>query len=84
MLQQQEYILTTENEYKQINSVKDSIQEIHNSGNFFQLSLKTLELIRRFNKLYVDVFEHSESTPSNINQLMITGRALETQLVRES
>ena len=84
MLQQQEYILTTENEYKQINSVKDSIQEIHNSGNFFQLSLKTLELIRMFNNLYVDVFEHSESTPSNINQLMITGRALETQLVRES
>ncbi|MDX1543476.1 MAG: hypothetical protein R3214_05965 [Christiangramia sp.] len=84
MLKQQDYILNTEEEYKQIVSVKDMIQDIHESGNFFHLSLKTLELIRRFNMLFIQVFEKKDESPSLFNQLVILSHNLETELLRES
>jgi len=84
MLQIQDYILNTEEEYKQINSVKEWIQNIHETGTFFNLSLRTLELIRRFNKLYSEVFENNDNSPSSINQLMIIARGLEAELVQEN
>ncbi|WP_026934285.1 hypothetical protein [Christiangramia echinicola] len=84
MLQTQDYILNTEEEYQQINSVKNWIQNIHETGSFFNLSLRTLELIRRFNKLYSEVFENNDSSPSLVNQLMITARGLEIELVQEN
>ncbi|TRO66402.1 hypothetical protein [Christiangramia sabulilitoris] len=84
MLTIQDYNLDTEDEFKQICSVKDWIENIHDSGNFFQLPLRTLELIRRFNNLYTEVFENKETSASIINQLFITARSLETDLVRQS
>ena len=84
MLKQQDYILNTEEEYKQIVSVKEMIQDIHESGNFFHLSLKTLELIRRFNMLFIQVFEKKDESPSLFNQLVILSHNLETELLRES
>ena len=82
MLKQPGSILNIEEEYKQIESVKEWIQEIHESGTFFNLSLKTLELIRRFNNLYAEVFEDSDPNPSSVNQLIITSRGLESELVQ--
>ncbi|MCG9971692.1 hypothetical protein [Christiangramia crocea] len=84
MLKQQDYILNTQEEYKQIDSVKKMIQDIHESGNFFHLSLKTLELIRRFNMLFVRVFEKNDESPSVFNQLVILSHHLEEQLLREN
>ncbi|MCM8570010.1 hypothetical protein NE848_11515 [Gramella jeungdoensis] len=84
MQKQQDYILNTEEEYKQIDSVKEMIQEIHETGNFFHLSLKTLELIRRFNMIYIQVFEKKDDSPSLFNQLVILSHNLETQLLREN
>lgn len=84
MLKQQDYILNTQEEYNQINSVKDLIQDIHDSGTFFHLSLKTLELIRRFNNLYIQVFENVDDSASNLNQLMILSRNLEVELVKQN
>ncbi len=84
MLKLQDYILNTEEEFKQINSVREWVDKIHDSGTFFKLSLKTLELIRRFNNLYSEVFENNDRSPNLINQLMITARGLETELVREN
>lgn len=84
MLTQQDYILNTEEEYKQIDSVKEWIQNIHESGTFFNLSLKTLELIRRFNNLHIQVFENNDASPSSLNQLVITSKGLESQLIREN
>ena len=83
MLIKQDYILSTEEEYKQIDAVKDWIQNIHESGTFFHLSLRTLELIRRFNNLYIQVFEKEDANPSTLNQLVITAKGLETEFVRE-
>lgn len=84
MLQQQEYIQSTEEEFSQINSVKELIQDLRDSGNFFSLSLKTLELIRRFNNLYVQVFSNHEDNPSYLNQLVILANGLEGELIREN
>lgn len=84
MLAQQDYILNTQEEYTQINAVKEWVQNIHESGTFFNLSLKTLELIRRFNNLYIQVFEDEDDNPSNLNQLVITSKSLETELIREN
>jgi len=83
MLIKQDYILNTEEEYKQIDTVKEWIQNIHESGTFFHLSLRTLELIRRFNNLYIQVFEKEDENPSSLNQLVITAKGLETEFVRE-
>ncbi|PTX42988.1 hypothetical protein C8P64_1512 [Christiangramia gaetbulicola] len=82
MLKQPGSILNIEEEYKQIESVKEWIQEIHESGTFFNLSLKTLELIRRFNNLYEEVIENSDPNPSSVNQLIITSKGLESELVQ--
>ena len=57
MLQQEHYIQSTDEEISHIESVKGSIEELRESGNFFSVSLQTLELIRRFNHLYIQVFE---------------------------
>lgn len=84
MQAQQDYILNTEEEYKQINSVKDWVQNIHESGTFFSLSLRTLELIRRFNNLYMLVLEQEDENASNLNQLVITSKSLETELIRDN
>lgn len=83
MLQQQEFIHTTSDEYEQIKSVRDWIQNLHVSGDFFSLSLKTLELIRRFNNLYTQVFEQGDKSPSKVNQLMILSKGLEMELIGE-
>lgn len=84
MLKQQDYILNTQEEYNQIYSVKELIQDIHESGSFFHLSLRTLELIRRFNNFYIQVFEKLDDSPSNLNQLMILSRNLEGELVNQN
>tara|TARA_B100000929_G_scaffold261075_1_gene225659 strand:+ start:246 stop:500 length:255 start_codon:yes stop_codon:yes gene_type:complete len=84
MLAQQAYILNTEEDYQQIDIVKEWIQNIHESGTFFHLSLKTLELIRRFNKLYIQVFEKDDIHPSTLNQLIITSRGLEVEFIRDN
>ena len=84
MLQQQEYIQNTEEEFSQIDSVKAMIEDLRDSGNFFSLSLKTLELIRRFNNLYVEVFQKHDNNPSFLNQLVILANGLEGELVREN
>jgi len=83
MLAKQDYILNTEEEYKQIEVVHEWIQNIHESGTFFNLSLRTLELIRRFNNLYIMVFEKEEATVSNLNQLVIAARGLDENLISE-
>ena len=82
MLKQQDYILNTEEEFSQIKSVKELVENLHETRDFFQLSLKTLELIRRFNNLYIQVFEKEDKSASIFNQLVITSHALETELVR--
>ncbi len=82
MLKQKEYILNTEEDFKQIESVKELVQEMHDSGNFFNLSLKTLELIRRFNNLFIDYFKKGNESSSVFNQLVVTAKNLETELVR--
>ncbi|SDR76688.1 hypothetical protein [Gramella sp. MAR_2010_147] len=84
MLAQQAYILNTEEDYQQIDTVKDWIQNIHESGTFFHLSLKTLELMRRFSTLYTQVFDKDDIHPSTLNQLIITSRGLEVELIREN
>lgn len=84
MLTQQDYILNTEEEYQQIKSVKDLVQNIHESGTFFNLSLRTLELIRRFNNLYIQVFEAEDENPGILNQLVIISENLEAELIREN
>lgn len=82
MLLQQDYILNTEEEYTKIEHVKELIQNIHLSGNFYELSLKTLELMRRFNKIFVQVFEKKDESPSAFNQLVILSDNLEEELVK--
>jgi len=83
MLAKQDYILNTEEEYKQIEVVHEWIQNIHESGTFFNLSLRTLELIRRFNNLYIMVFEKEEANVSNLNQLVIAAKGLDENLISE-
>lgn len=84
MLKQQDYIINTEEEFEQINSVKEWVQSIHENGTFFHLSLKTLELIRRFNNFYIEIFERNCNSPSILNQLVITSKCLEKELIREN
>lgn len=84
MLTQQDYILNTQEEYKLIETVKEMIEDIHESGNFFHLSLKTLELIRRFNNLFQQVFEKKDESSSLFNQLVILSHNLEAELLREN
>ncbi|MFV9484526.1 hypothetical protein ACNI3T_11830 [Christiangramia sp. ASW11-125] len=84
MLQQEHYIQSTEEEISHIESVKESIEELRESGNFFSVSLQTLELIRRFNHLYIQVFEKMEENPSLLHQLVVAAVGLEKKLIRES
>ncbi len=84
MLTIQDYNLNTEDQFQQVSHVREWIQNIHETGNFFQLSLRTLELIRRFNTLYTEVFENNHDSPSLINQLLVTARGLETELVEQN
>ena len=84
MLQQEHYIQSTDEEISHIESVKDSIEELRESGNFFSVSLQTLELIRRFNHLYIQVFEKMDQNPSLLHQLVVAAVGLEEQLIRES
>ncbi|MDT0642642.1 hypothetical protein RM553_07320 [Zunongwangia sp. F363] len=84
LLQETEhYIQTTEEEYSQIASVKMLVDNIYAKGSFFQLSLKTLELMRRFNGLFDRVIKEEDQTPRLVNQLVITSQHLDQQLVRE-
>jgi len=84
MLQQEHYIRSTDEEIFQIASVRNSIEELRESGNFFSVSLQTLELIRRFNHLYIQVFEKMDQNPSLLHQLVVAAVGLEEQLIRES
>jgi len=84
MLQQEHYIQSTDEEISHIESVKDSIEELRDSGNFFSVSLQTLELIRRFNHLYIQVFEKMDENPSLLHQLVVAAVGLEKKLIRES
>ncbi|WP_299155593.1 hypothetical protein [uncultured Christiangramia sp.] len=84
MLQQEHYIQSTDEEISHIESVKDSIEELRESGNFFSVSLQTLELIRRFNHLYIQVFEKMDQNPSLLHQLVVAAVGLEEKLIRES
>ncbi|MCM4156195.1 hypothetical protein [Gramella sp. AN32] len=81
MLKQLENILNTEEEIDQIQSVKELVDEVHKKGTFFSLQLKTLELIRRFNKLYAEVFLQGDDSPSKMNQLVIIANTLERELI---
>ncbi|MDT0690959.1 hypothetical protein RM549_14275 [Salegentibacter sp. F188] len=83
LIQEINYIQTTEEEYNQIASVKILIDEVYSKGDFFQLPLKTLELIRRFNELFNRVVKEEEQTPSLVNQLIINSQHLEQQLLQE-
>jgi len=83
MLQQEHYIRSTDEEIFQIASVRNSIEELRESGNFFSVSLQTLELIRRFNYLYIQVFENLDSNPSLLHQLVVAAEGLEEKLVRQ-
>ncbi|WP_405198644.1 hypothetical protein [Christiangramia sp. LLG6405-1] len=83
MLQQEHYIRSTDEEIFQIASVRNSIEELRESGNFFSVSLQTLELIRRFNHLYIQVFENLDSNPSLLHQLVVAAEGLEEKLVRQ-
>lgn len=76
MLQQVNYIESTEEEFKQINFIKTSIENLRDSGNFFDVSLPTLELIRRFNHYYIQVFEKKDTNPSLIHQLVVAAEGL--------
>ena len=80
MQEQSEYIVTTAEDLSQIELVKLMIQDIHEKGRFFDLSLKTLELIRRFNNLYKLVQEEGEANPSWLHQLVICSINLEKDL----
>lgn len=82
MLKQQNYIQSTLEEFSQINSVKRMIEQVYNEGSFFQLSLKTLELIRRFNNLFINVIEGEDDSPTHFNQLVITSETLERELIQ--
>ncbi|MBT8295103.1 MAG: hypothetical protein KJO51_01685 [Gramella sp.] len=84
MLTIQDYNLDTKEEYKQICLIRDWIHTIHETGNFFQLPLKTLELIRRFNVLYAEVFENGDDSPSIFNQLLVATRGLESAFIRHN
>lgn len=84
MLKQLNYIENTREEYVQITQVKEAIENVHDNGIFFQLSLRTLELIRRFNSLYTSLIEEGEESPTRFNQLVITSQSLEEELVRLS
>ncbi|WP_295179436.1 hypothetical protein [uncultured Christiangramia sp.] len=84
MLQQEHYIQSTDEEISHIESVKGSIEELRESGNFFSVSLQTLELIRRFNHLYIQVFEKMDQNPSLLHQLVVAASGLEEKLIRES
>ncbi|WP_298525876.1 hypothetical protein [uncultured Christiangramia sp.] len=84
MLQQEHYIQSTDEEISHIESVKGSIEELRESGNFFSVSLQTLELIRRFNHLYIQVFEKMDQNPSLLHQLVVAAVGLEEKLIRES
>ncbi|WP_373057602.1 hypothetical protein [Zunongwangia sp. H14] len=77
------YIETTEEEYSKIASVKLLVDEIYAKGSFFQLSLKTLELMRRFNLMFDRVIKEEDQTPTLVNQLVITSQHLDQQLLRE-
>ncbi|MDT0649023.1 hypothetical protein [Autumnicola edwardsiae] len=81
LIQEINYIQTTEEEYNQIASVKILVDEVYAKGNFFHLPLKTLELIRRFNGLFDRVVKEEEQTPSLVNQLIINSQHLEQQLM---
>lgn len=82
MLQQKEYILNSLEDHQLIASVKASIEEVLEAGKFFNLPLKTLELIRRFNMFHSEVFQKLNDSPANVNQLLIISRALEGELLR--
>ena len=81
MLKQLENILNTEEEVNQIQSVKELVEDIYDKGAFFNLQLKTLELIRRFNSLYSEVFLQGDDSPSQMNQLVIIAQTLERDLI---
>ncbi|MDT0647937.1 hypothetical protein RM545_14660 [Zunongwangia sp. F260] len=83
LIQEINYIQTTEEEYNQIASVKILVDEVYAKGIFFQLPLKTLELIRRFNTLFNSVVKEEEQNPSLVNQLVINSQYLEQQLIQE-
>ncbi|MDT0687428.1 hypothetical protein [Autumnicola psychrophila] len=83
LIQEINYIQTTEEEYNQIASVKILVDEVYAKGNFFQLPLKTLELIRRFNTLFNRIVKEEEQNPSLVNQLVINSQYLEQQLIQE-
>lgn len=84
MLQQPEFIVTTEDEFAQIESVKAHIEEMHATGNFFHLSLQGLEMIRRFNNLYTEVVENENQSASLLNQLVIVAQGLEIEFVQKA
>lgn len=84
MLKQQDIILRTEEEYHLINSVKTMIDDIHERGTFFSLPLKSLELIRRFNKFYSILRETGNPSESDLHQLMVISRNLEAEILRNS
>ncbi|MCP9200514.1 hypothetical protein MKO06_11375 [Gramella sp. GC03-9] len=79
-----EQIVTTREDFSQIETVRKMIEEVHESGNFFNLSLNTLELIRRFNQLYTRIHEDREESPAVINQLIVCSLNLEKHLVHEN
>lgn len=84
MLQQPEFIVTTEDEFAQIESVKAHIDEMHATGDFFNLSLQALEMIRRFKNLYTEVFEKEHQSANLLNQLVIVAKGLEIEFVQKA
>ncbi|MUP45606.1 hypothetical protein E0K83_07580 [Gramella sp. BOM4] len=84
MQEQQEYIITTREDLSQIEVVRKMVEDIHLSGNFFNLSLKTLELIKRFNELHARFHEDNKESAALMNQLVVCSLNLEKQLIQEN
>ena len=80
MLDQVNYIESTEEEIRQINFIKTSIENLRESGDFFSVSLPTLELIRRFNHYYIKVFVNMDTNPSLLHQLVVAAEGLKEKL----
>ena len=82
MLKQKEYNSNNTAEHQQIELVKEGVENIKANRDFFNLPLKTMELMKRFNFLYWEVYKNHDRSDSTYNQLLTTAGLLEKDLVR--
>lgn len=70
-------------EFYLIASVKKQVEEIYEKQKIFGLSLETLELTRRFNKLYFQISELEQQNSFGYQQFIELTRHLERNLLQE-